>query len=144
MQWYMDHVCTHVPYLNLVGIGQNVSITARPMGNCNPVKKDSYCLTLWPQNPNILRNVPCSCQIKIFSFWHYIPIDNHWIDHSYQFWPSNPYMRCAVAHQRQVICSQFTRKPLITKLLKRSLLVATEVPYKSQLTLDPCQWPFMP
>ena len=43
-----------------------------------------------------------------------------------------------MAHERQVICSRFTRKLLITKLLKRCLLVATEVPYKFQLTLDPC------
>ena len=53
-------------------------------------------------------------------------------------------MRRAAAHERQVICSRFTRKPLITKLLERCLLAATEVPYKSQLTLDPCHRPFMP
>ena len=46
-------------------------------------------------------------------------------------------MRRAVAHERQVICSRFTRKLLITKLLERCLLVATGVPYKSQLTLEP-------
>ena len=48
-------------------------------------------------------------------------------------------MRHAAAHERQVICSQFTRKLLIAKLLEMYLLVATEVPYKSQLTLDPCR-----
>ena len=50
----------------------------------------------------------------------------------------------AAAHERQVICSRFMRKPLIAKLLEMCLLVATEVPYKSQLTLDPCRRPFMP
>ena len=87
---------------------------------------------------------PVSAPVKIFSFCHYIPIDNHWTDHSYQFWPPNSYTRHAAAHERQVICSRFTRKLLIAKLLKRCLLVATGVPYKSQLTLDPCCWPFMP
>ena len=84
-----------------------------------------------------------SAPIQFFSFWHYISIDNHWIDHSYPFWPPNPYTRHAAAHQRQVMCSQFMRKPLFTKLLERCLLVATEVPYKFQLTLDPCHWFFM-
>ena len=58
MQWYMDHVCTHVPHLDLVDIGQNVSTTVRLMGSCDPVKKDSKHLMLWPQNPKIFRNVP--------------------------------------------------------------------------------------
>ena len=96
-----------------------------------------------PKTQKCLKMCPISAPIFFFSFWHYIPIDNHWMDHSYQFWPPNPYTRCAAAHERQVICSQFTRKLLITKLLKRCLLVATGVPYKSQLTLDPCHWPFM-
>ena len=34
-----DHVCTHVPHLDLVDFGQNVSTTARLMVSCNPVKK---------------------------------------------------------------------------------------------------------
>ena len=101
----------------------------------------------WHYSPKTRKSsemCPVSAPVKIFSFWHYIPIDNHWTDHSYQFWPPNPYMRHAAAHERQVICSQITRKPLIAKLLKRCLLVATGVPYKSQLTLDPCHQPFMP
>ena len=40
----MDHVCTHVPYLDLVDIGQNVSTTVRLMVAWDPMK--------------ILRNVP--------------------------------------------------------------------------------------
>ena len=32
MKWYMDHVCTHVPHLDLVDIGQNMSVTDRLMG----------------------------------------------------------------------------------------------------------------
>ena len=144
MQWYMDYVCTHVPHLDLVDIGQNVSATVRLMSSCDSIEKDSNCLTLWPRNPKILQNVPHFRPSKIFSFWHYIPIDNHWIDHSYQFWPPNPYTSHTAAHERHVMCSQLTRKPLITKLLERRLLVATEVPYKSQLTLDPCHRPFMP
>ena len=143
MQRYMDHVCTHVPHLDLVDIGQDMSATFRLMGTPNPMKKFSNRSMLQPRNPKIHRNVPRFLPGKIFSFWHYIPIDNHWTVHSYQFWPTNPYMRHAAAHERQVICSRFTRKPLITKLLKRCLLVATEIPYKSQLTLNPCHWPFM-
>ena len=94
-----------------------------------------------PETQKSSEMCPISALVKIFSFWHYIPIDNPWIDHSYQFWPPNPYTRCAVAHERQVICSRFMRKLLIAKLLKRCLLVATGVPYKSQLTLDPCCHP---
>ena len=39
MEWYMDHVCIHVPHLDLVDFGQNVSTTAELMVSCNPVKK---------------------------------------------------------------------------------------------------------
>ena len=35
----MDHVCTHVPHLDLVDIDQNMSATARLMVTCNPIKK---------------------------------------------------------------------------------------------------------
>ena len=31
MQWYMEHVCTHVLHLDTVDIGQNVSATVRLM-----------------------------------------------------------------------------------------------------------------
>ena len=117
--------------------------TLRLMGTLNPMKKFSNRWMLRPETQKSLKMCPASAPVKIFSFWHYIPIDNPLIDHSYQFWPPSPYTRHAAAHERQVICSRFTRKPLIAKLLERCLLVATEVPYKSQLTLDPCHWPFM-
>ena len=126
-------------------LGSRDSFSTFNFLNFNFLKKiNSSHLMLQPQNLKILGNVPHFCPSKIFSFWHYIPIDNHWIDHSYQFWPPNPYMRHAVAHERQVICSQFMRKPLIAKLLERCLLVATGVPFKFQLTLDPCRQPFIP
>ena len=41
MGWYMDHVCTHVPHLDLVDIGRNMSATDRLMGTPNPMKKFS-------------------------------------------------------------------------------------------------------
>ena len=46
---------------------------------------------------------PVSTLVKKFSFWHYIPLDNHWIDHSYQFWPPNPCMRLAAVCQKITI-----------------------------------------
>ena len=58
MQWYMDHVCIHVPHLNLVDIGQVMSAKVRLMGTQNPMKKFSNRLTLRPRNPKILGNVP--------------------------------------------------------------------------------------
>ena len=64
MQWYMDHVCTHVPHPDLVGIGQNVSATDRLMVTRDLVKKDSNRSMLWPQNPKILLNVPRFCPGK--------------------------------------------------------------------------------
>ena len=137
-------VCIHVPHLDLVDIGQDMSTTVRLMGTPNPMKKISNRLTLRPQNPYTPEMCPVSIPVKFFSFWHYMPIDNHWTDHSYQFWPPNPYMRLAAAHERQVICSWFPRKQLIAKLLERFLLVATGVPYKSKLTFDSCHRPFKP
>ena len=107
-------------------------------------KNNSNCLMLQAITWKFLEMWPTSAWVNFFSFWHYILIDNHWIDHSYQFWPLNPYMRCATAHQRQVMCSQFRTKLLVTKILERCVLVATKVPYKSLLTLDPCHWSFMP
>ena len=62
----MDHVCTHVPYLDLVGNSQNVSATVRLMGRCDPNKKDSNRLMLRPRNPKILGNVPCFCPENFF------------------------------------------------------------------------------
>ena len=58
MKWYMDHVCTHVPHLDLVDIGQNMSATDRLIGTPNPMKKFSNHSTLRPQNPKIHGNVP--------------------------------------------------------------------------------------
>ena len=87
---------------------------------------------------------PVSAPVKIFSFWHYVPLDNDWSDHSCQFRPPNPCTRCAAAHQEKIFCRPFTRKPLIAEILKRRLLVAKKVPYNSQMTLhENCQ-PFMP
>ena len=54
----MDHVCTHVPHLDLVYIGRNMSATDRLMGTLNPMKKFSNRSTLQPRNPKIHRNVP--------------------------------------------------------------------------------------
>ena len=72
-------------------------------------KINSNRLTLQPRNPKILRNVLCFCPGNFFSFWHYIPIDNHCIDHSYHFWPPNAYTRCAAAHERQVVFSIYEK-----------------------------------
>ena len=58
MQWYMDHVCTHVSHLDLVDIGQNVSATVRLMATRYLIEKDSNHSKLQPQNPKILGNVP--------------------------------------------------------------------------------------
>ena len=66
MQWYMDHVCIHVPHLDLVDIGQDMSTTVRLMGTPNPMKKFSNRPTLQLRNPYILRNMPRFCPIKNF------------------------------------------------------------------------------
>ena len=58
MQWYMDHVCIHVPHLDLVDIGQNMSAIVRLMGTPNPMKKFSNRPMLQLRNPYILENVP--------------------------------------------------------------------------------------
>ena len=50
--------CIHVPHLDLVDIGQDMSATVRLMGTPNPMKKFSNRLMLWPQNPKIHGNVP--------------------------------------------------------------------------------------
>ena len=44
---------------------------------------------------------PVSALVKFFSFWHYVPLDNDWSDHSCQFQPPNPWTRRAVAHQKK-------------------------------------------
>ena len=62
----MVQLCTHVPHLDLVDIGQNMSATDRLMGTLNPMKKFSNRSTLQPQNPKIHGNVPHFCPDKIF------------------------------------------------------------------------------
>ena len=62
----MDRVCTHVPHLDLVDIGQNVSATDRLMDTPNPMKKFSNRSTLQPRNPKIHGNVPRFCPGKNF------------------------------------------------------------------------------
>ena len=63
-------------------------------------KNNSNCLMLQAVTCKFWEMCPVSAPIKFFSFWHYIPLENHWIDHSYQFWLPNPYTRRAVALQR--------------------------------------------
>ena len=53
------HPCIHVPHLDLVDIGRNMSATDRLMGTPNPMKTFSNRLMLWPWNPKIHGNVPC-------------------------------------------------------------------------------------
>ena len=59
-------LCIHVPHLDLVDIGRNMSATVRLMGTPNPMKKFSNSSTLRPQNPKILGNVPHFRLSKIF------------------------------------------------------------------------------
>ena len=54
----MAQLCTHVPHLDLVDIGRNMSATDRLMVTPNPMKKFSNRSMLWPRNPKIHRNVP--------------------------------------------------------------------------------------
>ena len=58
-------LCIHVPHLDLVDIGRNMSATVRLMGTLNPMKKNSNQSTLQPRNPYILGRVPFP-PIKIF------------------------------------------------------------------------------
>ena len=59
-------LCIHVPPLDLVDIGQNMSATDRLMGTPNPMKNFSNRSTLRPRNPKIHRNVPNFCPNKNF------------------------------------------------------------------------------
>ena len=63
----MVQLCTHVPHLDLVDIGQNMSTTDRLMGILNPMKKFSNRSTLRPWNPKIHGNVPHFHPSKNFS-----------------------------------------------------------------------------
>ena len=128
--WYWPKICLQ---------------TDRLMGTPNPMKKFSNRSMLWPRNPKIHGNVP-----------HFHPDKNFFIltlhTHRQSLdWPlisiltSQPiHQACSGPWKTSPYVSWFTRKLLITKLLERCLLVTTEVRYKSQLTLDPCHWPFMP
>ena len=60
----MAQLCTHVPHLDLVDIGRNMSATDRLMGTTNPMKKFSNRLTLQPRNPKIHGNVSRFCPNK--------------------------------------------------------------------------------
>ena len=62
----MAQLCTHVPHLDLVDIGWNMSATDRLMGTPNPMKKFSNHLMLRPWNPKIHGNVPDFCPDKNF------------------------------------------------------------------------------
>ena len=75
---------------------------------------------LQPRNPYILRNVPRFSPSKIFSFWHCIPLDSHWIDHSYQFWPCNPWTRRAAAPQRQFHDISIYKKTVSRKISQKA------------------------
>ena len=72
MQWYLAQLCTHMPHLDLVDIGQNMSATVRLMGTPIPMKKFSNPSMLQPRNPKIHGNVPRFCPSKNFSIltWH--------------------------------------------------------------------------
>ena len=63
----MAQLCTHMPHLDLVDIGQDMSATVRLMGTPNPMKKILNPSTLWPQNPKIHGNVPRFHPYKNFS-----------------------------------------------------------------------------
>ena len=67
MRWYLAQLCTHMPHLDLVDIGQNMSATVRLMGTPNPMKKFSNPSMLRPQNPKIHGNVPRFRPSKKFS-----------------------------------------------------------------------------
>ena len=63
------HPCAlyiHVPHLDLVDIGQDMSATVRLIDTPNPMKKFSNCLTLRPRNPKIHGNVARFCPGKNF------------------------------------------------------------------------------
>ena len=66
MQWYMDHVCTHVPHLNLVDISQDMSATVRLMGNPNPMKKIQIGQCYGPITHTFSEMCPASALIKKF------------------------------------------------------------------------------
>ena len=78
-------------------------------------KNDSNHLTLQAITCKFFEMCPISTLVKFFSFLHYLPLDNYWFDHSYQFWPSNPCTRHAAALQKKFMISQFTEKTINCK-----------------------------
>ena len=64
-------------------------------------KNNSNCSMLQAVTCKFSEMCPFSAPVNFFSFWHYIPLDNHWIDHSYQFWPPNPCTRHVAAPQKK-------------------------------------------
>ena len=66
MQWYMDHVCTYVPHLDLVDISQDMSATVRLMGTTNPVKKFQISRCYGPVTHTFSEMCPISALVKNF------------------------------------------------------------------------------
>ena len=125
----MHHVCTQVPHLDLVDFGQNVSIIARLMVSCTPVKKNSNCLTLCTVSHTFSEMCPISVSDFFFIFtlhdlrqtldWPLISILTY-----------QPITETYSSPLKKIMSSQFKRKLLITQILKRWLLVAKNSPYK--------------
>ena len=61
-------LCIHVPHLDLVDIGQNMSATVRLMSTLNPMKKIQISLRYSPLTPTFSEMCPVSIPLKIFSF----------------------------------------------------------------------------
>ena len=62
----MDHVCTHLPHLDLVDFGQNVSTIVRLMVSCNSVKKKFKLFDATPCNPTFSKMCPISALVNFF------------------------------------------------------------------------------
>ena len=62
----MDHVCIHVPHLDLVDFGQNVSTTAGLMVSCNPVKKIQVAQSYASINLTFSKMCPISALVNFF------------------------------------------------------------------------------
>ena len=96
-QWYnhenMLKLKTSPNHSKLLILGSGDSFSSN--FNIFEKTKNSDCLMLQVVTWKFSEMCLISAQVNFFSFWHYILIDNHWIDHSYQFWPPNPYMRHA-------------------------------------------------
>ena len=112
----MDHVCIHVPHLDLVNFGQNVSTTAG--------------LMLRLHKPYILKNVPHFCPGNFFFHFDitYPSIIGLTTHINFNFPTHQRDMEQPI--KKKFTSSLFKRKPLIAQILKRWLLVAKQVPYK--------------